>query len=472
LTPSAKNVESYKSLQWVFDNAEKGFYILTATPDMQRRVASYYDAPGIAIYDYSVNNAPYSYGNLAQWADNIDAKIRFVLNMQIALRDKNDMMNLNLSRDFLSDIKCIWVFGMTPDVEEFLSRAAMDFYSFVRIQVHFENEIESINDISSGAFQPRFMKSGDIRTGDYYGTYEEAVQQMQRYDDLRDELMNLPMDAAPERLLASAMTLENIADLYDKYGRYDDALNLLEYIKPIREKLLGEEHADTAAIYHKIGLVYFLKSEYDKSLIWYQKALAIREKVLGDNHPATAVTYNDIALVYSRQKKYNKALNLYQKALVITEKSFGEEHRETAIVYFNIAQVYDYQGDYVKALDWFFKSLKIKENVLGTDHPSTAKTYHDIGCCYANQGDYIKALDWLFKSLKISEKVLGVEHRNTATTYWIIAWVYKLQSDYLKVLEWYEKAYPVYYKVFGKDHPNTIYINNVILGLRSQLNEL
>ena len=64
---------------------------------------------------------------------------------------------------------------------------------------------------------------------------------------------------------------------------------------------------------------YSRQGAYAKSLEWYEKALPIREKMLGTEHPDTAETYNNVALVYYHQGDYEKALS-------IREKVFGKEH--------------------------------------------------------------------------------------------------------------------------------------------------
>lgn len=407
MTPAESNSESYSTLRWVLDNAQNGFYLYTATPLMQRRVAEFFNAPDIAVYDYGRHSAVYSFSVLAQWAMQQEKTNRafFVINMQIALQEENDLINLNLSRDLFSEIDGMWIFGMTPDADNRLINIAHDFYSFIRLHTHFENEIiereapTSIADISS--------------SDGYYDSYMEAEEQLQRYAGLRDELLALPPDAEPDRLLSAAITLNNIAELYRNYGRYDDAMKLYKRIKDIREKFLGKEHPDTSDTYNDIAIVYHRQGDYAKTLEWYEKALDIRKTVLGKEHPSTATMYNNIAIVYTRQGDYAKALVWYEKALAIREKVLNKEHPTFAGTYNNIAFVYYSQGDYDKALEWHKKALAIREKVLGKEHPDTATTYNNIAGVYSNQGDYAKALGWLLKAYRIWLPKLGNAHPHT-----------------------------------------------------------
>ena len=249
--------------------------------------------------------------------------------------------------------------------------------------------------------------------------------------------------------------LEKVTDFLYKYAKYEKAITLNRTLLDLREKVLGEEHPDTARSYNNIGLVYAKQGDYEKELEYLFKALAILEKVLGEEHPNTAISYNNIGVIYDNQGDYEKALEYYFKALAIREKVLGVEHPDTAASYNNIGVIYNNQGDYEKAVEYYFKSLVIFEKTLGVEHPDTADSYINIGVVYAEQGDYEKALEFFFKSLAIYEKVLGAEHPNTADSYYNIAIIYKGQGNYETALEYFQKSLAIYEKVLGCEHPNT-----------------
>ncbi|MDR2870667.1 MAG: tetratricopeptide repeat protein, partial [Deferribacteraceae bacterium] len=441
------NEESFHALGWVLDHADAGFYLFTASSLMQRHVAEHYQKYNIAIYDYSKNAAPYRFSTLAQWANVQQSKIFFVINMQVALHRDDDIFNLNMSRDLLSQLGGIWIFGMDSSTDTRLSRLAYDIYSFMRVRSHFEDQgIEK---------QPTAAKFDRGSLNEYYKSYADAQEQMARYAAMLDELMALPLDSGQEYLLISTITLSNIARLYSSYARYDEALEILSRVLLIREKLLGAEHLDTADSYNDVACIYSDQGDYAKALEYHQKSLKIRESVLGIEHPNTALSYNSIGLVYSAQGDYVKALEYHQKAFKIYESVLGIKHLNTAISYNNIGLVYSAQGDYVKALEYYQKSLEIRESVLGAEHPDTASSYNNIATVYDAQGNYAKALEYHQKALKIREHVLGAEHSDTAMSYNNIATVYDAQGDYAKALEYAQKAVKIRESVLGAEHPNT-----------------
>jgi len=79
------------------------------------------------------------------------------------------------------------------------------------------------------------------------------------------------------------------------------------------KKVLGEEHPSTAISYNNLAELYRNIGEYQKAEPLYLKALNIREKILGEEHPSTATSYNNLAGLYRNIGEYQKAEPLYLK---------------------------------------------------------------------------------------------------------------------------------------------------------------
>ena len=281
------------------------------------------------------------------------------------------------------------------------------------------------------------------------GQYDKALECYHKTLEIREKVLDVEH-------LDTAMTYNNIANVYKKQGCYQTALEWLQKALNVSLRILGESHPSISKTYNNIASVYSRLHEYAEALEWLHKALLICEKVLGKEHPDTATTYNNIAGVYANQENYTNALKWYHKALIIDEKVLGKEHPDTATTYNNIAFIYSKQKDYSKALELYSKALAIREMVMGNKHPDTAITYNNIAFVYFNQGDYHMALEWFHKALEICEQVLGTEHPDTALAYNNIALAFSNQGDFDKAREWFHKALSINEKVLGKDHPYTV----------------
>ena len=114
---------------------------------------------------------------------------------------------------------------------------------------------------------------------------------------------------------AVAATLNNLAVLYGKRGKYKDAEPLCKRALEIREKVLGSEHPDVAKQLNNLALLCQNQGKYEEVEKYYQRALAIYESKLGQDDPNVAKTKNNLASAYLKQGKYKEAEILYKQVL-------------------------------------------------------------------------------------------------------------------------------------------------------------
>jgi tetratricopeptide (TPR) repeat protein len=79
-------------------------------------------------------------------------------------------------------------------------------------------------------------------------------------------------------------TLENLAHVYWKRGRYAKAEPLCMRIFKISEKLLGKEHLDCARAANNLALVCERQGKYTEAAVLYQEVLRVMEATLGQDH--------------------------------------------------------------------------------------------------------------------------------------------------------------------------------------------
>src|SRR4030095_1576063 len=81
-----------------------------------------------------------------------------------------------------------------------------------------------------------------------------------------------------------------------------------------------------------------------------RRALTIREKAIGREDVDVAALINNIANIHKSNGDYAKALEMYQHVFNIGEKSAGPYHVLTITVLGNIANLYRVQGDVLNAV--------------------------------------------------------------------------------------------------------------------------
>lgn len=117
----------------------------------------------------------------------------------------------------------------------------------------------------------------------------------------------------------TALSLNNLAEIYRRLARYDESLSLQLRAVDIYEKTLGPEHVVTASSLGNLAGTYDQLAQYDKALLLQFRALTIKEKALGPAHPDTALSLNNVAGILKHMGQpdfaiafYKAAVNVYQ----------------------------------------------------------------------------------------------------------------------------------------------------------------
>jgi tetratricopeptide (TPR) repeat protein len=344
--------------------------------------------------------------------------------------------------------------GEEPSLEEAhrLGQQAVEFHQAGRYQeaLPLQQRALELNEKALGPEHPDIAVSLNNLAGLYQalGAFEKALPLYQRTLEIREKALG------PEHP-DTASSLNNLAALYWAMGLYDQALPLNQRALEIREKALGPEHPDTSVSLNNLAMLYHSQGAYDQALPLFQRALQIREKVLGPEHPATATTLSNLAGLYEDQSAYGKALPLYQRALQIAEKVLGPEHPRTAISLNNLALQFRGLGAFEKALPLYQRALAIREKALGPEHPDTAVSLNNLAELHEAMGAYNKVLPLYQRALAIREKALGPEHPDTANGLNNLAGFYETVGAYDQALPLYQRALGLYEKTLGPEHPET-----------------
>ena len=82
-----------------------------------------------------------------------------------------------------------------------------------------------------------------------------------------------------------ATKYNNLASLYEKLEKYEEAEVLYKKSIEIYEEILGKIHPDTLAAYTNLAGLYDNTGRREEAEKMYKKAICAYRKILGDNHP-------------------------------------------------------------------------------------------------------------------------------------------------------------------------------------------
>ncbi len=211
----------------------------------------------------------------------------------------------------------------------------------------------------------------------------------------------------------TALSLNNLGHLLHLLDELTGARSYLERAVVIAEKTLGEEHPLTAQYLNNLGYLLQVQGDLARARLYHERALAIREKVLGEDHPDTAQSLSNLGYLHYVQKDWAGTRPYLERALTIRQKVLGKDHPDTVFILQNLGELRYAQGDLVEAQETFEQVLAIRRELLGKEHPDTARTLSYLGAVRQDQGNLIEARGYYEQALKIYEARLGVEHAKT-----------------------------------------------------------
>ncbi len=295
---SEGNQEGYQTLGWIINRSESGIFLVIADEEMQKEIANIYMQGQTGIYDYKRYPGSYSFTVLRDWVESLpECNVFFIMNFQLAIGSDEDLRRLNFSRDMLAGLGKNLIFCTTPYGDDRLAAHVYDFYSFIKMRIVF----------------PEFG-AGDCHVD------PNTLPEGEKRERNRER---------SERSLAQSYILIQQAKEEYMKGNYGDSEQMLLEALEIRKGLLGEGHPDTADICNNLAFLYEKESRYEEAIIWYHKALEVQKKTLGEKHPNMAAYYTNLAHMYRKMGKKQEAKETYAKALEISREVLGENHSAT-----------------------------------------------------------------------------------------------------------------------------------------------
>lgn len=82
-----------------------------------------------------------------------------------------------------------------------------------------------------------------------------------------------------------ALSLNNVAAIYQVMGKYTMAEPLYTRSLDIKKKLLGEDHPDVALNLHNLAVLYSARRMYPVAEKYYKQTLEAKTRIYGEHHP-------------------------------------------------------------------------------------------------------------------------------------------------------------------------------------------
>ncbi|WP_370391102.1 CHAT domain-containing protein [uncultured Winogradskyella sp.] len=198
----------------------------------------------------------------------------------------------------------------------------------------------------------------------------------------------------------------NLAYIYQKLSKYDEAKSLHEEVLKTKTELLNPNSQDYAIALMNFGTYLFETGEHIKAEDYFLKS----EAIFKNNNDTGSIAYTSLLLnlaqLYDTKRNLKQSLDNYEKAIDIYSKSGLEKSENMALALHGKASALLAIGDINEATKSEKQSFEIVENNF--DHTSLqyGNAAFNYGSFYYYLEDYTNAQNYFTEAYKVFEKHL------------------------------------------------------------------
>ena len=259
---------------------------------------------------------------------------------------------------------------------------------------------------------------------------------------------------------AAVQSAEALAKVLKALGRYDDALEVLNYYPQVKA---------ASELTTVVAMVRYERGQISEALALLQGEHKDRKIYLGEEDPRTLQSLNNVAFLLQRGMDDSTAAEvLLRKVLASRRKVLGNDHPDTHNSLFSLADCLKTLDRLDEALPLYREELIGSKKLLGESHPDTKvslKTMDEVLALtlkrakHAAHGhEHLEEAERLFKSvISCQRPALGDTHPDTIASVGQLSHVLKKQHKLIEALSYYREVAAYHRAAFGDTHPDTLH---------------
>ncbi|KAF2628862.1 hypothetical protein BU25DRAFT_409876 [Macroventuria anomochaeta] len=293
------------------------------------------------------------------------------------------------------------------------------------------------------------------------GRIQEAVRWLEESYRRRNWLDEDDMD----RLSSE----HNLAGAYEADGQVKKAVDLLEHVVAVREKVLAEDHPSRLHSQHELARAYQADGQVPKAVKLLEAVVEVREKILLPEHPDRLASQQVLAVAYHADGQVQKAVALLEAVVEVQEKTLLPEHPDRLASQHALAAAYRADGQVQKAVELLEAVVEVQEKMLLPEHPSRLASQHVLAGAYQADGQVQKAIELLERVVEVQkavalleavvemkEKTLLLEHPSRLASQHALAMAYQADGQVQKAVDLLERVVEVEEKILVPEHPDRL----------------
>ncbi|CUP05851.1 CHAT domain [Catenibacterium mitsuokai] len=260
--------------------------------------------------------------------------------------------------------------------------------------------------------------------------------------------------------------LNDLTQVYDVLGNYDQVLEIAEHIYEIYKETLGDKHPETLLSLSHLSIYYSRKGNYIDALKISRIAYDAMNEEMGKTHPYTIHTLEALATYYYNLGDYKRALESEKEVYNANKEFYGEYNEKTIVSLSNLSDCYHRVKNYHQAIALGKSAYEKAKQKLGDNNFLTLIFLSNLAMQYSSINNYDQAIELGTTAYQTQKEVLGENNPYTINTLSDLCYYYTEIGNSRKAIELGTLAYERSKEVLGESHPSTLkYLYRLILDL-------
>ena len=253
-----------------------------------------------------------------------------------------------------------------------------------------------------------------------------------------------------------AADLKRLGDLYQRQGRERQAQQCFEESTRLRQRLLGEDHADTRVSRASLADLLRKTGKLDEAKFLYEQLADDCERLLGADHPDTLAARAGLASTLAQLGDFAAALPLHEQITEAWERLFGPNHAMTLASIAAHADTVICSGNPEKGRYLYERVRFGRERLLGSEHQDTLRSTERLSLLLCQLGETGQAIKLQESVVRARVRHAGGEHRDTVQAREALAEILAVRGDLDAVLAIQETLVSSHQLRLGAEHPDTL----------------
>jgi serine/threonine protein kinase/Tfp pilus assembly protein PilF len=190
-------------------------------------------------------------------------------------------------------------------------------------------------------------------------------------------------------------------------SEFDKAEPQLKLVLQIHKEIYGAEHPEVATALCDLARLSQQRRVYDDALRFGTQCLELREKVLGNSHAETAEALHILAQGNEASGDVQKAMEQFRGSIRGFRRSPQPDRMGLASVLRDFGATLVYRREYVEAEAMIREALDLHQQDLGESNAEVAADLNELGLLLVDTDKPLEAEPLLQRSLEIQRQLYG-----------------------------------------------------------------